>query len=139
MTHTLAALIALALTTSAALAQSYPGDTGAGVQRGIQQLNNSGEIGTVTLFGAGTGTHVVVELHGTPGRAQAVKLVRGASCDDLAGGTPAYVLSDVANGHSATLVKATVNKLLSGNYNVVVLASNRANARASACGHLYAS
>jgi hypothetical protein len=137
MKRTTAALIAVLLTTAFASAQSYPGDTGAGEQRGVEQLNNSGQVGTVTLFNAGANTRVVVELKGTPeARAQSVRFYRGPSCDDLAP-KPQYFLNDMKSGTSRSVVKAPEDKLLSGNYNVVVFSSNVAGARSTACGHLY--
>jgi len=137
MKRFVAALAAALLTTAAASAQT-PGDPGAGEQRGIEQINNSGQVGMVTLFNRGAGTSAVVELHGTtPGRAQSVRIYRGPSCDDIGTSGPAYFLSDMKNGFSRSAVKAPESKLLSGNYNVVVFSSNAAGARATACGHLY--
>jgi hypothetical protein len=132
-----ATLAAALLTTTAAYAQSYPGDPGVGEQRGMEQVNNSGEVGTVTLFRRAPNTRMVVELKGTPlGRVQSVRIYRGTSCDDLAA-KPQYFLSDMRNGGSVSTVKAPVEKLLSGNYNVVVFSSNTPGARATSCGHLY--
>jgi hypothetical protein len=137
MKRPIAALVAALLTTAAAAAQPYPGDTGAGEQRGIEQLNNSGQVGTATLFRRGSSTRVVVELHGIdPGRVQSVRVYRGSSCDDLAG-KPQYFLTDMRGGRSLSTVNAPEEKLLSGNYNVVVFSSNQAGARSTACGHLY--
>jgi len=138
MKRFVAALAATLLTTAVASAQSYPGDPGVGEQRGIEQVNNSGQVGTATLFNAGAGTRVVVDLKGTPpGRVQSVRIYRGPSCDDLGTSGPAYFLNDMKNGRSSSVVKAAESKLLSGNYNVVVFSSNLAGARATACGHLY--
>ncbi|HYW52319.1 MAG TPA: hypothetical protein VE826_00045 [Dongiaceae bacterium] len=138
MTRLAAALAATLLTTTAAAyGQSYPGDPGAGEQRGIEQVNNSGQVGTATLFRRGANTRVVIELHGTtPGRVQSVRIYRGPSCDDL-GAKPQYFLTDMRNGTSVSTVNAPEDKLLSGNYNVVVFSSNTAGARSTACGHLY--
>ena len=137
MKRFVAALAAALLTTAVASAQT-PGDPGLGTERGIEQVNNSGQVGTVTLFEGGASTRVVVVLHGTiPGRVQSVRLYRGPSCDDLGSGGPAYFLNDMKNGASTSTVKATENKLLSGNYNLVVFSSNASGARAVACGHLY--
>jgi hypothetical protein len=138
MTRLAAALAAALLTTTAAAyGQSYPGDPGVGEERGMEQLNNSGEVGTATLFRRGATTRVVVELHGTaPGRVQSVRIYRGPSCDDLAA-KPQYFLTDMRNGRSLSTVNAPENKLLSGNYNVVVFSSNTTGARSTACGHLY--
>ncbi|MEA2718168.1 MAG: hypothetical protein QOJ39_32 [Candidatus Eremiobacteraeota bacterium] len=138
MKRTAAALVALLLTTAVVSAQSYPGDPGVGVERGVEQVNNSGQVGTVTLFNAGAGTRVVIDLKGTPeGRVQSVRMYRGPSCDDLGTSGPAYFLNDMKNGRASSVVKAPESKLLSGNYNVVVFSSNQAGARATACGHLY--
>ena len=136
-----AAALALALlTTTVASAQSYPDDPGVGTERGIEQVNNSGQVGTVTLFRRGAATRVVVDLKGTdPGRVQSVRLYRGPSCDDLGTSGPAYFLSDMRNGRSVSTVKAPEDKLLSGNYDLVVFSSNTKGARATACGHIYAS
>ncbi len=138
MKRLVAALAAALLTTAVASAQSYPGDPGVGTQRGIEQVNNSGQVGTVTLFGRGAATRVVVDLKGTePGRVQSVRFYRGPSCEDLGTSGPSHFLTDMRNGTSVTTVKAPEEKLLSGNYNVVVFSSNQAGARATACGHLY--
>jgi hypothetical protein len=135
-----AAALAFALfTAAAASAQSYPDDPGLGTERGVEQVNNSGQVGTVTLFRRGANSSVVVDLKGTePGRAQSVRIYRGKSCEEFTPGPPAYFLNDMRNGRSVSSVKAPEDKLLSGNYNVVVFSSNKAGAPATACGHLYA-
>ena len=137
MKRPFAFLAAVLLTTALASAQSYPGDPGVGEQRGVEQVNNSGQVGTVTLFHAGAKTRVVVDLKGAPpGRLQSVRIYRGPSCDDLAP-QPQYYLADMHNGRSVSPANLPQEKLLSGNYNVVVFSSNQAGARATACGHLY--
>ncbi|HEY6236815.1 MAG TPA: hypothetical protein VIW69_17070 [Candidatus Elarobacter sp.] len=139
MKRTAAALALALLATTAASAQSYPDDPGLGTARGIEQVNNSGQVGTLTLFRRGAVTRVVVDLKGTePGRVQSVRIYRGPSCDDIGTSGPAYFLSDMHNGSSVSTVKAPEDKLLSGNYNLVVFSSNAAGARATACGHIYA-
>ncbi len=139
MKRPVAALFAALLTTAVASAQSYPDDPGVGVERGIEQLNNSGQGGTVTLFNRAPDTRIVVVLHGTPeGRAQSVRIYRGPSCNDLVT-APTYELADLKNGLSSSTVKSPEAKLLSGNYDVVVFSSTASGARATACGHLYAS
>jgi hypothetical protein len=134
-----AAALALALlTTTVATAQSYPDDPGLGTERGIEQVNNSGQVGTVTLFRRGAATSAVVDLKGTdPGRVQSVRIYRGKSCEEFDPGGPVYFLNDMRNGRSVSSVKAPEEKLLSGNYNVVVFSSNAKGAAATACGHLY--
>jgi len=136
----LAALLALSAIT-AAVAQIAPGDTGAGVKRGMHSMNNSGEVGTVTLFtrGAGAKTLVVVELAGEPGgRHQPASIHRGKACDEVTP-EPAYPLSPTVNGVSRTLVEAPEAKLLSGNYVVIVHAADDRMGQYVSCGQLYAS
>ncbi|MBV9407950.1 MAG: hypothetical protein JO164_03950 [Candidatus Eremiobacteraeota bacterium] len=134
-----AALAAALLTTAAASAQPYPGDPSVGVERGIEEVNNSGQVGTATLFHAGPrATRVNVVLKGTlPGRVQSVRIYRGQSCEEFTPGGPAYFLNDMKNGVSNSVVKLPEEKLLSGNYNVVIFSSDKAGAGATACGHLY--
>ena len=127
---------AASLLTLPALAHRLPGDTGAGVERGIQELNNSGQVGTVTLFEHARDSLVFVQIHGAP-RAELVRLVRGPGCDNLAPGV-AFVVSDLRGGASQSLVHARIDRLLSGNYNVVVFGSTSRQGGPVACGHLYA-
>ncbi len=144
MKRTLAALGAALLATAAATAlqygaaraQSYPGDSGAGVERGIQQLNNSGQVGTVTVFAHANDTLVFVRIHGAP-HAESVRIYRGPECDALSP-IATFVVSDLHGGVSRSLVHIGENRLLSGNYNVVVFGSISQHAGAIACGHLYA-
>jgi hypothetical protein len=136
MKRTAAALVLVLLGAAAAGAQSYPGDPGSGIERGVAEVNNSGQVGMVTLFRSGPSTRVEVALHGTGGRPQSVRIYRGASCDDLEP-RPTYFLADAKNGISHSSIGASADKLLSGNYNVVIFSNNRPGARATACGHLY--
>jgi hypothetical protein len=141
MKRTLAVLAATLLTTAVAAAQSYPDPSGgAGTQLGIQELNTSGQVGDVTLFRADPNVRVAVRMDGAQGKAEAVRIYRGQSCDGLNGvfGRPAYVLSNLSpQGVSRTVVHATADRLLSGNYNIVVFSSTAPGARPVACGHLY--
>lgn len=139
MKRLLGTLFAVALSTAVAGAQSYPGDLGLGTKLGIMQLNNSGQIGSVTLFNraGGNKTAVVVQIDGAPnGRVEAVTIHRGSDCDNV-NSTAAYRLSDLKSGRSRTIVDATGDRLLSGNYSLLVFSGNTANAHAVACGHLY--
>ena len=136
MHRTLAALVAALAIPAAAAAQSYPGDSGAGTERGIQELNNSGQVGTATLYAHGATTTVVVAIKGAGSKSESVRIYRGPSCDDIAG-KPQQGLSDLHNGSSRTTVKMSQDRLLSGNYNVVLFSSTAGGARSVACGHLY--
>jgi hypothetical protein len=125
-----------ALTAVAAAAQSFP-DNGAGVKRGIEELNNSGQVGTVTLVGRRDGTGIVVAINGVaPGRVESVRLFRGPDCEALKP-TARYILADLKDGVSRTLVSLSQARLVSGNYNVVVFSSTRRGAPPAACGHLF--
>jgi len=138
-----AAFLATALPV---LAQMAPGDTGAGVQRGVQQKDQSGQVGTVTLFNGGGTTHVVLDIKGIPGgRVESAHIHRGKGCDPgQIDPKPVYPLSNIVGGHSSTTVNASEDKLLSGNYVVIVHAGNmegmmmsKAAEKYMACGYLY--
>jgi hypothetical protein len=136
-----AALAAFLATALPVLAQIGPNDSGAGVQRGVQQLNTSGQVGTVTLFNAGNRTRVVLDLKGVPGgRVEAAHIHRGKSCDAI-DPKPVYPLSNVVGGRSRSVVNAPESKLLSGNYVVVVHSGTMGKAMEHyvACGQLYSS
>jgi hypothetical protein len=110
---------------------------GAGLQRGVMGLNNSGQNGFVTLFTQGNQTRLVTALEGTlPGRVQTVAIQRGKTCDAIA---PGIVVrsADLVRGISRGVVPMTAERLLSGNYVVVVYSNNRPGARQVACGQLY--
>ena len=109
MIRTLASTLALVLALGlggAANAQtnaSDPIDTDSGFELGIAQQNNSGEIGTVTLYKSHSGarTLVVISMHGTPaGIAQPAHIHRG-TCDNL-NPVPTWPLHNVVNGQSRT-------------------------------------
>lgn len=131
--------LALALGwAGSALAQPLiaPGDTGAGVQRGMEQVNNSGEVGTVTLFRNGANrTLLVLDVKGAPNHAQPVHIRRG-TCDHL-NPLPAYPLHDLAAGRSSSVANISEDRLLSGNYSVTVEGDSAHLTHIVSCGHLY--
>lgn len=134
----LALAFALGCTTFAA-AQMPPGDPGLGNKLGIQNMNNSGEAGEVTLFGrnGGRSTLVVVNVQGSPHRPQPVGVHRARTCDSAAPAS-VYHLNNLVNGHSATLLtNVPILKLLSGNYSVMVGSQMSNPTHYVACGHLY--
>jgi hypothetical protein len=135
------AVLSTLCVATAAMAQIAPGDTGAGVKRGLQQMNNSGEAGTITLFNRANGntTLVGIQLTGEAnGRTQPAHIFRGKDCDSVSG-PPAYNLSPAVNGVSRTLVEAAEAKLLSGNYVAVVHAADNKMDQFVSCGQLYQS
>jgi hypothetical protein len=130
---------ALLLASTPAFAQAPPGGVplGAGLQRGVMELNNSGQTGFVTLFRAGNSTRLVTALEGTlPGRVQLVAVQRGKTCDAITNGIIARS-ADLVHGISRGMVPLSQSRLLSGNYVVVVYSNNMPGARPVACGQLY--
>jgi hypothetical protein len=135
----LALLVAAVLCTIApAFPQISPNDRlGLGTKRGIQQMHQSGQVGTVMLLDRGPQTSVDVSMHGVPaGKIESVAVVRNSDCTEALPVTPAYPLNDLVGGHSRTIVNATNAKLLSGNYSVVVRSQQQPE-HALACGHLF--
>lgn len=139
MHRTLATLVAALLTTAAASAQSYPDANSGGHELGIQQVNSSGQVGTVTLFDHGAQSLVVVNVKGTGARTQSVRLYRGHDCETDIESTPAAFLNDLKGGSSVSTVKMPYSRLVSGNYNLLIFSSTQKGARAVSCGHLYSS
>jgi len=139
-TAIVAAFLATALPV---LAQIAPGDTGAGVKRGVQQMNNSGQVGDVQLFAEGSSTRVVLDIHSAGGRTEPAHIHRGKNCNTMSeiNPEPVYPLKDVVNGHSETVLNVNEAKLLSGNYVVIVHAGNRMDQLTHyvSCGQLYRS
>jgi hypothetical protein len=132
----LAAALALGC-AGTALAQMAPDDTGAGEKRGIEELNQSGEVGTVTLFGHGPKqTMVVLNVQQAPPHPQPAAIQRARSCNQIQPQI-AWPLHDLVAGHSVTIVNASLDRLLSGNYATVVRTSRSAGAAYLNCGHLY--
>ena len=133
------ALAATLCFAGAAQAQIAPGDTGAGVQLGMLEQNNSGQVGDVTLFPRGNSTLVVIQLHSEPaGHHEPAHIHRGHDimCADI-NPKPAVPLADVVGGVSRTLVQVPIGNLLSGNYDVNVHWSAQNIAHYVSCGHLY--
>jgi hypothetical protein len=136
-------LVAFACATTVAFAQDEPTGQGpggvplgAGVQRGIQGLNNSGLTGFVTLFEHGATTGVVVAIEGSKGHSEHVFIQRGQSCEAIQS-TVAAKLPNLKGGMSRGVVHLTQDRLLSGNYVAVVTSSASKGGRQLACGQLY--
>jgi hypothetical protein len=131
-------LAVLALWRQASAAQIDPSDPlGRGAQRGIAEVNTSGQVGTVTLLRRGDRTLVAIVMHGVPaGKVESARIVRLGACPDSAPAPSAYALADLRAGQSETVVAAPVAKLLSGNYRVVI-ASGAAPDHLFACGELF--
>jgi hypothetical protein len=112
-----------------------PTDYGRGIKLGIQQLNNSGQVGWVQLFKRNGQTQLAITLEGAH-RQESADLHRARSCDSIGEIEPGIVapLSPVIDGKSSTTVNLPIERLLSGNYAVIVR-SPRGPAY-FACGHL---
>lgn len=137
MKRSIGLLIAVLVATAPASAQITPGDAGAGVQRGVEQLNTSGQAGYVTLFRRGAKTLIRTEMHGVPaGRVEAVTIHRGRDCANV--DTTAVARSgDLKNGRSSGIVPISQDRLLSGNYSVLIFSNTTPGARVVACSHLF--
>ncbi|TAM89724.1 hypothetical protein EPN42_07125 [bacterium] len=117
--------IAAAQMTSAGLA----------TERGMEQQNNSGQAGFVTLVERGEKTLVNIRLDGAPaGRVEPAHVHRG-ECPKI-NPAPAYPLNPVVNGRSTTLVNVPLSRLVSGNYSVNVHASAKNLTHYVSCGYL---
>ena len=102
---------------------------------GLMGLNNSGEVGIVTLAARGNKTEVSLSVEGGPkGVAQPAHVHRG-TCDNL-NPMPAFPLHNVVNGRSNTLVNAPLSRLMAGGFAVNVHASTKNLKRYVACGEL---
>jgi hypothetical protein len=131
MLKPLLAAALLAACVSQAQAQTALDQSLNGVVRGIQSQNTSGQVGEV-LFNANT---LTVDMKGTNGRAEMVTLNRGFQCSDNPGRVVAR-LGNLSNGKLTASAPISNDRLLSGNY-LVVVHNNTADSRAVACGQLY--
>lgn len=94
----------------------------------MEDMNYSGQVGSVTLYNrsSGSGTLVVIDVQGQPsGRIESASIQRGKSCSpsDIQN-NGVKMLNDVSNGRSATVVNIPESRLLSGNYVVIVHSGN---------------
>ena len=108
------------------------------VERGVQELNTSGQTGFVRLWSAGPNrARMSVELLGVPaGRVEAVTIHRGADCDNVSAQATVRG-TDLRNGRSTSILPMSEDRLLSGNYSLLVFSGTQSNAHPVACAHLY--
>jgi hypothetical protein len=102
-----------------------------GVVRGLESQNTSGQVGEVMFRSNG----LTVDMKGTGGKPEAVTINRGFQCSDQPGPVVAR-LGKLSNGNLRASVSIPNDRLLSGNY-LVVVHNNDSNSRAVACGQLY--
>jgi hypothetical protein len=122
----------LAALTAPAVAQTSLDQNLNGVVRGIQSQNTSAQVGEVLFDSNG----LVIDMKGTGGKAEAVTINRGFQCSDQPGPVFANLGMLSSSGHLAATASIPRDRLLSGNY-LVVVHNNDANSRAVACGQLY--
>jgi hypothetical protein len=136
--HLLLGFAVAAVTVAPATAQIAPGDTGAGIQRGLTAVNSSAQTGFVTVFSRGN-PRIQVVVDGSRGKPESVTLVRGRDCPlALAATSNVAVLGMLHNGRLTAPSPLPFDRLLSGNYTVLVR-NNTPDSRAVSCGHLYLS
>jgi hypothetical protein len=118
-----------------AASPSSPATPDAGITRSLKAAGANGQTGNVTLYRQNATTLIVAVLDGPTDRTQSLRISRGPSCDTL-DATPAYALNDSRAGSSVSTINIDVDRLLSGNYNIVAFASNKPDAAVTACTHL---
>jgi hypothetical protein len=121
----------LAGTASPVLAQLSPDQIPAGVVRGIQEETTSGQVGEVAI----DANTIRVDMKGTSGKPETVTIDREFACSAQPGNTVA-VLGRLSAGNLVATAPFGNDRLLSGNYSVVVHNNTPDSARV-ACGHLY--
>ena len=121
----------LAGLTSPALAQASLDQSLTGVVRGLESQNTSGQVGEVMFHT----NNLAVDVKGTGGKREAVTINRSFQCSDQPGPVVAN-LGMLSNGSLSAAVSISNDRLLSGNY-VVVVHNNGPLSRPVACGQLY--
>jgi hypothetical protein len=121
----------LAGVTAPALAQTALDQNLSGVVRGLESQNTSGQVGEV-LFHTNS---LTVDVKGTGNKPEAVTVNRSFQCSDQPGPIVAN-LGMLSNGTLSSNVAISNDRLLSGNY-VVVVHNNGPTSRPVACGQLY--
>jgi hypothetical protein len=123
----------LAALATPALAQTSLDQSIIGVVRGLESQNTSGQVGEV-LFHA---SNLMLDVKGTGGKSEAVTINRSFQCSDRSGPIAA-TLGTLSNGMLTATATISNDRLLSGNY-VVVVHNNGPMSRPVACGQLYRS
>jgi hypothetical protein len=126
------AMAALLLVVAASSACSGPAPS-----RTIQlvTLNGSGVTGSVTLIDEGPKrTNVVIDVQ-PAGNLDMPAHIHPGTCDELVP-QPRYPLRNVANGHSDTVVPASLDELMAGDLAVNLHRSNEEMSTYTACADL---
>jgi hypothetical protein len=101
----------------------------------MEELNNSGQDGFVTLFDRGPRTAIVVAVDGAGNHVERIAIARGNDCDKI--GKEVARLNDVQNGISRGYVDLKKDELMSNKYLTVVYGSVAPDAKPVACGQLF--
>ncbi len=118
-----------------ALAQISPGDTGAGISRGLTAMNGSGQVGRFFVFRGSSAPLIRIDVQDAPHRAQAVTISRGSNCN-TAEHAVGIQLGNALRGQLDATSPLPFDRLMSGNYSIVVH-NNTATSQAVACGEIY--
>lgn len=128
--------IMLAALVAPALAQvDTVNGSGAGLQRGLETLNSSGQVGMVTIVRRSGAPVLDVNVQGSNGHPEAVTIVRGKDCTALEA-SPVMPLGLLKGGRLHATSPISGDHLLSGNYNVLVH-NNTSTSQPVACSHIY--
>ena len=101
----------------------------------LPAMNDSGVVGSLTLVDVGQNrTNVIVDVAAN-GNLDMPAHIHPGTCDDLVP-QPRYPLRNVANGHSDTVVPASLPELLAGDLAVNLHRSNDDLATYTACANL---
>ena len=131
----IAALLAVALTSSIASAAAPSKDASKTVSVTMKAENNSGENGTATLTQSGPNVVVVVSITGAPAAAQPTHIHPG-TCTKL-NPAPEYPLTSITNGKSTTTLKnMKLSSLTGGKFSVNIHKSADDLATYVSCGEI---
>jgi hypothetical protein len=108
--------------------------TGPRVVIELDTLNNSGVTGTATLISMGDRTQVEVQVD-PAGHPDMPSHIHPGTCENLVP-QPKYPLVNVVNGHSSTVVPATLAELLGGDLSINLHNSNDDMRTYTACAEL---
>jgi len=122
----------LATTGALAGAQTSLDQKTPGIVRGIQGENASGQNGEFAIYRGSNS--VVVNMRETRGKTEAVTIERAFACGRSS--VSFASLGTLHNGNLKVTTPLALDRLLSGNYNVVVHDST-SGSRSVACGHIY--
>lgn len=104
----------VAAAEKAASGGALPAASGAVTIR-LGQMNQSGETGSATLTPIGNRTRVDIRITGEPAGADQPVHIHDGICSNL-NPTPKWLLHDIVNGRSSTMVPVSLSLLLSGTY-----------------------